>query len=383
MQDAPPRPTGLPASGSFSVVSRDRIIGTAWVSPHLPKLALLDLDDACLELRDIDRGNVAFRDFVTERYLSAHSAAALTLDATSVGPDETFRLLPVALAHPAMTAVDALFGGAGDLAPAERLCRLAGAGPEMHRLAAAFVYVTDTETLRSLLPELRDLPGYAAIFPDIRRRLTAAKPPFPPMLRNTLAAGMAKHGWRIGEHSYGLPRVIEPTLGKLTIGKYCSFHEVTIILGNHATRCATSYPFAALAKYWPTAQMADGLEDHVARDVVIGHDVWMGAGALVLPGTRIGDGAVIGAQAVARGTIPPYAVVTGNPGRVSHYRFNKRIIARLCQVAWWDWPDETVDRFIPLLLAGEVERFLDAAEGNTGPYSGLPGRLAKFSQWFK
>lgn len=51
-------------------------------------------------------------------------------------------------------------------------------------------------------------------------------------------------------------------------------------------------------------------------DVVIGNDVWLGTRAVVLPGTRIGDGAVIGAGALVRGEIPPFAIAVGQPARV-------------------------------------------------------------------
>ena len=50
-------------------------------------------------------------------------------------------------------------------------------------------------------------------------------------------------------------------------------------------------------------------------DVVIGDDVWFGAGAIVLPGARIGDGAIVGARAVVRGAIAPMAIVVGAPAR--------------------------------------------------------------------
>ena len=56
--------------------------------------------------------------------------------------------------------------------------------------------------------------------------------------------------------------------------------------------------------------------DHVARDVVIGHDVWIGISAVILSGIVVGHGAIIGANAVARGVIQPYAVVAGNPCRI-------------------------------------------------------------------
>lgn len=51
-------------------------------------------------------------------------------------------------------------------------------------------------------------------------------------------------------------------------------------------------------------------------DVVIGRDVWLGTRAVVLPGARIGDGAVIGAGALVRGEIPAMAIAVGQPARI-------------------------------------------------------------------
>lgn len=51
-------------------------------------------------------------------------------------------------------------------------------------------------------------------------------------------------------------------------------------------------------------------------DVTIGRDVWLGARVVVLPGARIGDGAVIGAGALVRGEIPARAIAVGVPARV-------------------------------------------------------------------
>ncbi|MEI4488205.1 acyltransferase [Frigidibacter sp. MR17.14] len=55
-------------------------------------------------------------------------------------------------------------------------------------------------------------------------------------------------------------------------------------------------------------------------DVVIGNDVWLGTRAVILPGARIGDGAIIGAHAVVRGEIPAMAVAVGAPARVVSQR---------------------------------------------------------------
>lgn len=50
--------------------------------------------------------------------------------------------------------------------------------------------------------------------------------------------------------------------------------------------------------------------------VVIGQDVWIGEGAVVLGGVRIGRGAVVGANAVVTRDVPPYAVVGGAPAKI-------------------------------------------------------------------
>jgi acetyltransferase-like isoleucine patch superfamily enzyme len=58
----------------------------------------------------------------------------------------------------------------------------------------------------------------------------------------------------------------------------------------------------------------------VIEEVVIGNDVWVGAGAKILKGSHIGDGAVIGTNAVVTGDIPPNAIAVGIPARVIKYR---------------------------------------------------------------
>jgi maltose O-acetyltransferase len=49
--------------------------------------------------------------------------------------------------------------------------------------------------------------------------------------------------------------------------------------------------------------------------VRIGRDVWIGGGAIILPGITVGDGAVIGAGTWSRGMLPPGVTVAGNPAR--------------------------------------------------------------------
>ena len=88
------------------------------------------------------------------------------------------------------------------------------------------------------------------------------------------------------------------------------------------------------------------------RDTIIGHDVWFGHGALVLPGARIGNGVIVGAGAVVGGIVPDYAVVAGNPAQVLRMRFSPDEIAQLNALAWWDWPADRIEAARDVLCEG-------------------------------
>lgn len=80
-------------------------------------------------------------------------------------------------------------------------------------------------------------------------------------------------------------------------------------------------------------------EGHV---VEIGNDVWIGSGALLLPGVHIGDGAIIAAGAVVTKDVEPYAIVGGVPAKIIRKRFNDEQIKYLLELKWWDKPEEWV-----------------------------------------
>ncbi len=185
---------------------------------------------------------------------------------------------------------------------------------------------------------------------------------FPALTRLQFAWQIEEYGWHIGDHSYGRPTVLEQHIAKLQIGRFCSIGpDVTIALGNHRTDLVSTYPFTTLAHLWPGAPAA--VEDHETRgDVVIHHDVWLGANSIVLSGAEIGSGAVIAAHAVVRGAVPPYAVMAGNPARVVRMRFDEATVERLLCAAWWDWPEETVNAYLPLLMQTDIGAFLEKAE---------------------
>ena len=167
---------------------------------------------------------------------------------------------------------------------------------------------------------------------------------------------------RIGAGTYAsgepLIRPLHPG-NRITLGKYCSLaYDVTIFAGgNHPMDRITTHPikiFHNVGDYagW-TADCADG--DAVTR---IGSDVWLGHGCTILSGADIGDGAIIGARAVVRGRVPPYAIVAGNPARVIRYRFDDAVIDRLLKIRWWDWPEEKIKAEIPHLTSAHIPSFL-------------------------
>ena len=127
------------------------------------------------------------------------------------------------------------------------------------------------------------------------------------------------------------------------IGKFCSIaRAVRINPGNHPMHRVAQSHFTYRASYF-----FDGEEDEAAFfdwrrsfPVTIGHDVWIGHGAIVLPGRTIGNGAVIAAGSVVTKDVPAYQIMAGNPARVIRARFTPDIAARLDALAWWDWSHE-------------------------------------------
>jgi hypothetical protein len=116
-----------------------------------------------------------------------------------------------------------------------------------------------------------------------------------------------------------------------------------MIDGNHRTDTFSSYPFLRL---FPEAQA----NNYGKGAPVIGNDVWIGGDTTIHSGVTIGDGAVIAGQSVVARSVPPYAIVAGNPAKVVKYRFDDETIAGLLEVKWWELPEEFIRTLIPISM---------------------------------
>jgi virginiamycin A acetyltransferase len=148
---------------------------------------------------------------------------------------------------------------------------------------------------------------------------------------------------------------------RLIIGRFCAIaSDVRFLMpgANHADLGPSTFPFGVFGPPWDTTM--DIVMSAPSRgDTVVGHDVWLGYSALVLPGVTIGHGAVVAAASVVASDVPPYAVVGGNPARVIRSRFSEEDVERLLRAAWWNWPIELVTQSARAIMSGtaaELER---------------------------
>ena len=184
---------------------------------------------------------------------------------------------------------------------------------------------------------------------------------------------------RLGRHVNIAERVIlrEVTVGDYsymerhgegiyaTIGKFCS-------IASNVRINALEHPIERLMSHKMTYRPNEYFR-HIGLDmdyrayrqskrVTIGNDVWIGHGAVIMPGISIGHGSVVGANAVVTRDVPDYTIVAGSPARPIRARFPAEIVERLLKLQWWDWPVAMIYRAMPDIQVLEISDFLDKWE---------------------
>jgi virginiamycin A acetyltransferase len=191
-----------------------------------------------------------------------------------------------------------------------------------------------------------------------------------------LKALIDKPNIEIGEFTYydvpdGPDKFVErcvlhhyPFIGdKLIIGKFCSIAEGARFImngANHAMSGFSTYPFNIFGHGWELGFDVKSWEQENRGDTVIGHDVWIGMEALVMPGVTIGHGSIVAAKSVVTRDVPPYTIVAGNAAKIVKHRFDDLVTKRLLKVAWWDWPVDKISRNLNAIRGADIAR-LEAA----------------------
>ena len=170
-------------------------------------------------------------------------------------------------------------------------------------------------------------------------------------------------GVTIGRYSYTGANTILKTA---EIGNFCSLSWNISATGNrHDYLKLTAHPVSQLTSFG----IVDENGPHEKRKIIIGNDVWIGANACIMPGVKIGDGAVIGAGAIVTKDIPPFAVAAGNPARIIKYRFSDEQISDLMAIKWWNWSDEKLRENIGLFKTQVdneiIRKLLEISGGGT------------------
>ena len=179
-------------------------------------------------------------------------------------------------------------------------------------------------------------------------------------------------GCLVGRYTYGYEELLSEYPIAEKVGRFCSINTTARIWNNHPMEMVTTHPIldhrlfysknekeqrkAYIQKYGTHHENAS-FENSKIRDnrpVEIGNDVWIGANVIILPGVKIGDGAVLAAGAVVTKDVAPYAIVGGVPARVIKYRFRKDMIDAFLRMKWWEWEIDKIEENIELFYQPEL-----------------------------
>ena len=97
---------------------------------------------------------------------------------------------------------------------------------------------------------------------------------------------------------------------------------------------------------------------HIKGNTVIGNDVWIGYETVIMPGVKVGDGAIIAAKSVVVSDVPPYRIFGGNPAKCIRQRFDDQVIQSLLEIAWWNWEIEKITRNLDKIVSADIEALI-------------------------
>ncbi|MDP5219007.1 DapH/DapD/GlmU-related protein [Ruegeria sp. 2205SS24-7] len=166
----------------------------------------------------------------------------------------------------------------------------------------------------------------------------------------------------LGDYSY-CDRYAD--IANAQIGKFANIAALSRIgATDHPLHTASCHHFLYRSDdYWDDAARDEEFFAHrKSRIAHIGHDTWIGAGAMIKPEVTLGHGAVVAAGAVVTKDVDPYTIVAGTPAKPLRLRQPRHIADRLIALAWWDWSHETLRLSLDDFRVLTAEAFLDKYE---------------------
>jgi len=149
------------------------------------------------------------------------------------------------------------------------------------------------------------------------------------------------------------------------IGKFSNIAAFSRIgATDHPLETASCHHFLYRSDdYWDDAERDEAFFAHrKSRTATIGHDTWIGAGAMIKPEVTLGHGAVVAAGAVVTKDVDPYTIVAGTPAKPLRLRQPREIADRLIALRWWDWSHEALRKALKDFRELHAEAFLDKYE---------------------
>jgi phosphonate metabolism protein (transferase hexapeptide repeat family) len=178
-----------------------------------------------------------------------------------------------------------------------------------------------------------------------------------------IGRGSRVAGSEFGDYSY-CDRYAD--IANTTVGKFANIASFTRIgPTDHPMHRASLHHFLyRSADYWDDAEADAAFFDHRrSRRAVIGHDTWIGHGAIIRPEVTIGHGAVVAAGAVVTKDVAPYMIVAGIPATPLRERFPGPVADRLMALAWWDWSHDRLRAALHDFRSLAIEAFLEKYGG--------------------
>lgn len=146
------------------------------------------------------------------------------------------------------------------------------------------------------------------------------------------------------------------------VGKFSNIASATRIgATDHPMDKASLHHFHyRSASYWEDeADDAEWFAHRASRLARIGHDTWIGHGALIKPEVTIGHGAVVASGSVVTKDVAPYTIVGGNTARLIRRRFAEAVAEQMMALAWWDWDHDRLKACLPDFRKLRAEEFLE------------------------